>query len=90
MAADAFPVTIDHKYGSTTVEAKPERIVTVGLTDQDALLALGVTPVGVTDWLKAHPNAIGSATDDVSGTPPEIVSDAQTIGFEKIAARSPI
>ena len=42
-----FPVDIAHRHGTTTVAEEPERIVTVGLTDQDALLALGVVPVGV-------------------------------------------
>src|SRR5262245_63429953 len=41
---DAFPVTIEHKYGSTTIEEEPERVAVVGLTEQDALLALGVVP----------------------------------------------
>jgi iron complex transport system substrate-binding protein len=38
---DPCPVTIAHKHGSTTIRSEPARIVTVGLTDQDALLALG-------------------------------------------------
>ena len=29
--AEAFPVTIDHTYGETTIDEAPERIVTVGL-----------------------------------------------------------
>ena len=37
----AFPVTIKHKYGETTIEKAPERVVCIGLTDQDALMALG-------------------------------------------------
>ena len=41
----ACPATLTHKYGETTVEAAPERVVCVGLTDQDALIALGVPPV---------------------------------------------
>lgn len=39
-ATAAFPVTIEHKYGSTQVTEDPERVVTVGLTDHDAVLAL--------------------------------------------------
>ena len=46
----AFPVTIKHKYGDTTIEKAPERVVCIGLTDQDALMALGVVPVGITYW----------------------------------------
>ena len=44
---DAFPVSIEHKFGTTTVEQPPKRVVTVGFNDQDFALALGVTPVGV-------------------------------------------
>ena len=56
--AGAFPVTIDHKYGSTTIEAEPKRVVVVGLREQDALLALGVVPVATTEWYGKHPGAI--------------------------------
>ena len=42
----AFPVTIEHKYGSTTIEAEPQRVVSVGFAEHDGILALGVTPVG--------------------------------------------
>lgn len=42
--------TIEHKYGSTKLPKDPKRIVTVGLNDQDAVLALGTEPVGVVDW----------------------------------------
>lgn len=39
--------TIDHKYGSTEISGIPKRVVTVGFSDQDAVLALGLVPVGV-------------------------------------------
>ncbi|WP_285185037.1 iron-siderophore ABC transporter substrate-binding protein [Rhodococcus sp. MEB041] len=42
----AFPVTIDHAFGSTTIDAAPERIVTMGWNAQDILGALDITPVG--------------------------------------------
>src|SRR5688500_14442949 len=62
----AFPVTIEHKYGSTTIEKQPERVVVVGLRDQDALLALGVVPVATTEWFGKHPGAIFPwATDEL-------------------------
>ena len=51
----AFPVTITHKYGETTLEKAPTRVVCVGLTEQDALLALGIVPVAVTKWFGDAP-----------------------------------
>ena len=47
-------VTVEHKYGSTMVESEPERVVTVGYTDQDATLAVGVVLVGVGDFLGGY------------------------------------
>ena len=46
----AYPVTIDHRYGSTTLEAKPTRVVVVGLQEQDTLIALDTVPVAVMTW----------------------------------------
>ena len=53
----AFPVTIEHKYGETTIEAPPERVVSVGFADQDLLLALGIVPVAIRDWYGDQPFA---------------------------------
>ena len=44
--ADAFPVTIEHALGSTTIEEEPTRVVAVGYAEADYPLALGVVPVG--------------------------------------------
>ncbi|RYE57789.1 MAG: iron-siderophore ABC transporter substrate-binding protein [Hyphomicrobiales bacterium] len=45
--AQSFPVTIAHAYGETVIPAKPERIVTWGWANQDAVIALGEVPVGI-------------------------------------------
>jgi iron complex transport system substrate-binding protein len=89
-AESTFPLTIEHKYGKTEIAKKPERIVTVGLTDHDALLALGVVPVGTTEWFGKHPSAVWPwAQDKLGGAKPELVGDGSTIAFEKIAALKP-
>jgi len=49
-ATGAFPVTIEHVFGSTTVPEKPERIVALGVSDADVVLALGQVPVGNTGF----------------------------------------
>lgn len=43
----AFPVTIKHALGTTVIEEEPERVVTLGWAAEDAVVALGVIPVGV-------------------------------------------
>ncbi|MCU0497072.1 MAG: iron-siderophore ABC transporter substrate-binding protein [Anaerolineae bacterium] len=47
---ESFPVTIEHQYGSTTITTAPQRVVAIGYTEQDFLLALGITPVAVRYW----------------------------------------
>lgn len=46
---------IGHVFGETTVTAPPRRVVSAGLTEQDDLLAVGVTPVAVTNWFGEQP-----------------------------------
>ncbi|WP_405583057.1 iron-siderophore ABC transporter substrate-binding protein [Streptomyces sp. NBC_01190] len=90
--SDAFPVTIAHKYGSTTITSQPQRIVTVGLTDQDAVLALGKVPVGTTEWVGGYKGAIGPwARDKLGGAAaPTVLKDTGTgPQMEKIAALRP-
>ncbi|MEU0560844.1 ABC transporter substrate-binding protein [Dactylosporangium sp. NPDC006015] len=55
-APAAFPVTIEHKFGSTKIESEPKRVLTVGWNDQDFVLALGVTPVSTREWFTEYPN----------------------------------
>jgi iron complex transport system substrate-binding protein len=86
----AFPVTVEHKYGSTTIESEPKKVVTLGLSDQDAVLALGVKPVGSVDWFKEQPYGKWPWTKDLWGsTPPQIVGERDEYNMEKIAALQP-
>src|ERR1044072_4852719 len=68
--ADGSPVTIDHKDGWTTIEEAPERVVVVGLREQDPLLALGVVPVATTEWYGEHPGAVFPWAEDELGDGP--------------------
>lgn len=89
--ADGTGATITHKYGETTVPANPQRVVSVGYNDQDALLALGAVPVGVFDWYGNYPNAVWPwAQDLLGGAQPAIVGSASTgIDVEKVATAAP-
>lgn len=43
----SYPITIDHVYGQTIIEAAPERVATVAWANHEVPLALGVVPVGM-------------------------------------------
>jgi iron complex transport system substrate-binding protein len=49
-SADAFPVTIEHAFGDTTIEEEPERVVVLGWAAQDTVYALGLEPVGMPSY----------------------------------------
>lgn len=93
--AAAQSVTIDHKYGSITIEGTPERIVTVGAVEQDALLALGIVPVGVVEWLDgAHENGIWPWArphlDELGGELPLVVGNTSTgVDVERVLSLEP-
>ncbi|MCM6771955.1 ABC transporter substrate-binding protein [Nocardia sp. CDC159] len=46
----ALPVTIQHRFGSTTVTKAAQRIAVVGYSDQDFVLAFGAVPVLARKW----------------------------------------
>ncbi len=93
-AQDAFPVTVDHAFGQTTIDARPERIVTLSWMNQEAMIALGVKPVaiqfqgwggdeqGYLPWIKEAYEAMGEAL------PPNI-NTTDGIPFEEILGYEP-
>ena len=88
----AFPVTLMHKYGETTFEKAPTRVVCVGLTDQDTLLALGIVPVGITYWFgEESKQGIYSWAEEAFGVSerPTVLNDSDGIKIEQVAALAP-
>jgi iron complex transport system substrate-binding protein len=85
-AAAAFPVTIEHKFGSTTIEKKPERIVTVGWNDQDFVLSLGQVPVSTREWFTQYPT-YPWVKDKLGGT--TLPTFSAEINFEAIIKQKP-
>ncbi|GAA4015812.1 iron-siderophore ABC transporter substrate-binding protein [Allokutzneria multivorans] len=89
-ADGVFPVRVEHKYGVTEIKSQPQRVVTLGLSDQDVALAVGVKPVGVVDWFKERPFGKWPWTQPLWGTtPPEIVGERDEYNLEKIAKLRP-
>lgn len=90
-----FPVTIEHAFGETTIEAKPERVATVAWANQEVPLALGIVPVGmakvtygdddgdgVLPWVEEKLTELGAKT-------PTLYDESEGIDFEAVADSRP-
>src|SRR5215217_5676094 len=98
-SADAFPVTIEHAFGETTLTEKPERVATVSWVNADVSLALGVVPVGMpadsyggnenqsTPWKDARLEELDAAIGTENA--PVQYSETDGIAFDDIAATNP-
>jgi iron complex transport system substrate-binding protein len=94
--AAAYPVSVRHAHGTTTIEKAPTRIATIGWADADVVAALGVVPVGApkitwggnaqgsTDWFDAQAATLGVREGDIAR-----YDDSAGIPFDDIAATSP-
>lgn len=91
----AFPVTIEHVYGETTITQKPERVATVAWANHEVPLALGVVPVGmskatwgdddgdgVLPWVEDKLEELGAET-------PVLFDETDGIDFEAVADTNP-
>ncbi len=91
----AFPVTIEHAFGETTIPEKPVRVATVSWSNQEVPLALGVVPVGmaavswgdddgdgVLPWVEDKLAELGAGT-------PVLFDETDGIDFEAVSDTQP-
>lgn len=91
----AFSVTIEHVYGTTTIESQPERVATVAWANHEVPLALGIVPVGmskatwgdddgdgVLPWVEDKLKELGADT-------PVLFDETDGIDFEAVADTHP-
>lgn len=89
-SSDSFPVTVSTVFGDVTIPAKPTRIVSAGVSEQDALWGLGLAPVGVTEWYGEYPSAAWPwATNSIGLPKPQVLTTADGFQFEAIASLKP-
>lgn len=87
-AAPGFPVSVEHALGTTEITAPPQRVVSLGYTDQDAILALGVVPVAIREFTGGQPSATWPwARDLLQGQQPQVLQGE--ISLESVAALQP-
>lgn len=85
--ADAnFPVVVKHALGSTEIGTSPKRVVTIGWSGEDSLLALGVTPLAMPRYGAFASGIFPWNEERLSGMP--VLLDFG-IDYEVIAALKP-
>ena len=94
-AEDAFPVTIEHALGETTIESKPERIAAVAWANHEVPLALGVVPVGMSaaSWGDDDDDGVlpwvEEKLEEMDAETPVLFDETDGIAFEAVAATQP-
>ena len=83
----AFPVTVEHSLGTTTIEREPTRVVTLGPSDADAVLALGVVPVAIHSRY-GFERGVGPWAEPALGDAAPAVTTGE-ISYEAVAAARP-
>jgi iron complex transport system substrate-binding protein len=85
---EGFPVQIEHRYGVAEILEKPQRVVSIGYTSHDFILALGVKPIALRRWYGNHPRGVWPWAEAALGdAEPDIMWGS--INIEKIAALKP-
>jgi iron complex transport system substrate-binding protein len=85
--AQKFPLTIDHKFGSSTIDAKPERVASIDYAGADDLLALGIQPVTIRYWYGDYEKVVWPWAAPLLNTEPTVLRG--DLDFEAIAAAKP-
>ncbi|WP_432546583.1 iron-siderophore ABC transporter substrate-binding protein [Kineococcus sp. SYSU DK004] len=84
-----FPVIFESAFGTTEVPAAPQRVVSVGVSDADVLLALGGQPLATTGFTFYPETGLGPWAEPLlTGTPVRLGSDAE-VSVEEVAALRP-
>ncbi len=91
----AYPITVKHAFGTTTIGKKPERIATVAWANHEVPLALGIVPVGfpaanfgdddgdgILPWVEEKLAELGAE-------PPLLFDEGDGLDFEAVAAVKP-
>jgi iron complex transport system substrate-binding protein len=83
-----FPQTVTTAFGDVTIDEAPERVVALGWSDAETALALGVQPVGASDWLGFGGEGVGPWAEGMYDEAPEIIETLEP-SYEAIAALEP-
>lgn len=87
-AAQDYPVTIEHLFGTTTINEQPQRVVSLSYSGHDDILALGVVPIALRYWYGDYPHGVFPWSEDaLNGEEPVVLKG--DLNIEQIAALQP-
>jgi iron complex transport system substrate-binding protein len=84
----SFPVTVETAFGDVEIPEEPQRVVALGWSDAETALALGVQPVGASDWLAFGGEGVGPWAEGRYDEAPEIIETLEP-SLEAVAALQP-
>ncbi|WOI57985.1 ABC transporter substrate-binding protein [Palleronia sp. LCG004] len=85
--AVADPVEIAHRWGTTRIDAPPERVVSLSYTGVDYLRALGVTPIAYRAWYGGDADGLWPWTPPFESEQPRVLRGE--IDLEAVARLEP-
>lgn len=86
--AQGTEIRIAHAFGEAVLPAIPTRVVSLGFTTHDTVLALGTVPVATRYWFGDQPSGVWPwAVDRLGGAEPTVISGE--VGAETIASLQP-
>ncbi|MFS2243192.1 iron-siderophore ABC transporter substrate-binding protein [Microbacterium sp. OR16] len=94
-SGESFPVTIEHAFGETVIDAKPERVATVAWANHEVPLALGIVPVGMSKATWGDDDNDGilpwveEKLDELGGEKPVLFDETDGIDYEAVADTAP-
>ncbi|MFS0867634.1 iron-siderophore ABC transporter substrate-binding protein [Microbacterium sp. 179-B 1A2 NHS] len=94
-ASSTFPVTVEHAFGETVIEEKPERVASVAWGNHEVPIALGIVPVGMSKATWGDDDGDGvlpwveDALAELGGDAPALFDETDGIPFEEIADTQP-
>ncbi|MEK4699376.1 iron-siderophore ABC transporter substrate-binding protein [Solibacillus sp. FSL R7-0668] len=95
LSEQKYPITVQHAFGETVIEEKPERVATIAWANHDVALALGTVPVGFSAANYGVQDESGmlpwtaEALKKLGEEKPNIYQDTDGLDFEAIADSNP-
>ncbi|PWW04144.1 iron complex transport system substrate-binding protein [Hoeflea marina] len=81
-------LSFPHAFGTTVLPEPPRRVVSIGYTTQDPLLALDIVPVGIREWFGDQPHGVWPwAQAHLKGADPAVIRG--NVSLEAVAVLRP-